>query len=180
MHLLAISGSLRDGASNTALLQAAALIAPNGVAIELYTGLAELPPFNPDLDTGDARLLPASVADLRARIGAADGLLISTPEYAHGLPGAFKNALDWLVGSVEFPGKPVAILMASSRATHARTQLLEILSTMSASIVGAACATVEVPRGIASAADLIDDSTIAPALRMAIEAFAAAIAPRAA
>ena len=157
MHLLALSGSLRHGSSNTILLEAMVGVAPDGVAIELYTGLAELPPFNPDLDTGDERQLPPSVADLRVRIGAADGLLISTPEYAHGLPGSFKNALDWLVGSLEFPGKPVAVLMASSRAAHARAQLLEILATMSASIVGEACATIEVPRGAARAAELGDD-----------------------
>ena len=180
MHLLALSGSLRRGSSNTVLLEAMAGVAPDGIAIELYTGLAELPPFNPDLDTGDERLLPARVAELRTRIGAADGLLISTPEYAHGLPGSFKNALDWLVGSVEFPGKPVAVLMASSRATYARAQLLEILSTMSASIVGEACATIEVPRGVERAAELVDDSTIAPTLRTSLDAFAAAIAPRAA
>ena len=179
MHLLALSGSLRRGSSNTILLEALAGVAPEGVAVELYTGLAELPPFNPDLDTGDERLLPPSVRDLRARIGASDGLLISTPEYAHGLPGSFKNALDWLVGSLEFPGKPVAVVMASSRAAYARAQLLEILSTMSASIVGEACATIEVPRGAERATELVDDSAIAPSLRGALDAFAAAVAPRA-
>jgi NAD(P)H-dependent FMN reductase len=175
MHLLAISGSLRDGASNTALLQAASLVAPDGMAVELYSGLASLPAFSPDLDTGDARLLPPPVVDLRERIGAADGLLISTPEYAHGLPGTLKNALDWLVGSPEFPGKPAAVLMASARATYAREQLLEILNTMSARVVESACATIEVPRAGSTTADLAADSAIATALRRSLDALSSAI-----
>ena len=100
MHLLAISGSLRAGASNTALLEAAARVAPPGVTVELYPGVAALPHFNPDLDTPDGDHLPAGAAELRALVGRADALLLSTPEYAHGLPGSFKNVVDWFVGSV--------------------------------------------------------------------------------
>ena len=88
--LLAMSGSLRAGSSNTALLEAAALLAPAGVAVRPYRGLAELPAFNPDLDVEP---LPAAVAALRAEIAAADGLLISCPEYARGIPGAFKHRI---------------------------------------------------------------------------------------
>src|SRR2546430_802254 len=107
--MLGISGSLRAVSSNTSVLQAIAAVAPAGVAITVYDRLADLPPFNPDLDReGDAP--PAIVLDLRARIGAADALVISSPEYAHGVPGVLKNALDWLVSSLEFPGKPVALI----------------------------------------------------------------------
>ena len=94
MHILAISGSLRAGASNTAVLQAAVLLSPPGVTITLYDGLGALPHFNPDLDSPDGRALPAIVADLRSQVGHADALLISCPEYAHGIPGSFKNLLD--------------------------------------------------------------------------------------
>ena len=97
IRVLAISGSLRSASANTAVLRAAVALAPDDVAIALYDGLAELPHFNPDLD-GD--VAPPSVADFRRQLAAADGILISSPEYAHGMPGVLKNALDWLVRSM--------------------------------------------------------------------------------
>src|SRR6266496_3093591 len=112
-RILAISGSLRRFSSNTTLLEAAARLAPPGVEITLYDGLAELPHFNPDLEGSE----PATVVNFRARIKGSDGVLISSPEYAHGVPGALKNALDWIVGSLEFPGKPVALINISPRST---------------------------------------------------------------
>ena len=105
LRILAISGSLRAVSSNTHLLRAAAQLAPAGVDVVLYDGLAGLPHFNPDVEEN---VLPGPVADLRAAVGAADGLLISSPEYAHGVPGALKNALDWIVSSGELVGKPTA------------------------------------------------------------------------
>lgn len=131
-HILAISGSLRAVSSNTALLRSLEQIVPPEVRIDLYQGLGALPYFNPDLEDAG---LPASVADLRARVQAADAIVICSPEYAHGLPGVLKNALDWLVGAVEFPGKRVALFNTSPRATHAQDSLREILTTMSARIV---------------------------------------------
>src|SRR2546425_6156409 len=101
MQILAVSGSLRAVSKNTAILEAARLLAPPRVEITLYTGLDTLPHFNPDLDTPDGRSGPEAVADWRAGVAQADGLLISSPEYAHGLPGTLKNALDWLVSSVD-------------------------------------------------------------------------------
>src|SRR5215208_5568712 len=108
LRLLAISGSLRTASSNTTVLHALRAIAPTNVTISLYDQLGDLPYFNPDLD-GEMDTPPAHVATLRAQIGQADGLLISSPEYAHGVPGVLKNALDWLVSSLDFPGKPVAL-----------------------------------------------------------------------
>jgi NAD(P)H-dependent FMN reductase len=92
MRILAISGSLRAASSNTAVLQAAIELAPPDVEIVRCDGLSELPHFNPDLDDANA---PAPVANWRAQLKAADGVLISSPEYAHGVPGSLKNALDW-------------------------------------------------------------------------------------
>src|SRR4051794_17451133 len=86
--LLAISGSLRSASSNVSLLRAAQQLAPEGVRIEQYERIGELPHFNPDL----MEQLPAPVADLFALVGRVDGLLISCPEYARGIPGSFKNA----------------------------------------------------------------------------------------
>ena len=165
MLVLTISGSLRHGGSSTALLDAAALLAPPGMMLEAYRGLASLPAFNPDLDTGDATLLPHEVAELHRAVGRADALIVSSPEYAHGVPGSLKNALDWLVGSLEFPGKPVALLMASSRATYARAQLLETLRTMSARIVDGASVTIDVPRGATADSIAVDPSLAEPLAR---------------
>jgi chromate reductase len=132
LEFLAISGSLRHRSSSTALLRAAALLASPGTRLIPFDGLGALPPFNPDLDRNP---LPAAVATLRARIAAADGLVICSPEYAHGIPGVLKNALDWLVGGIEVLAKPVALLNPSSRATHAQASLVEVLRTMGAHVV---------------------------------------------
>ena len=121
--LLAVSGSLRAASANTALLRAAARLAPEGVELVLYGGLATLPHFNPDLDDLDAGTAPPPVMDLRSRLDASDGVLISSPEYAHGVPGALKNAIDWVVSSGQIYEKPVALLNASMGATHAHASL---------------------------------------------------------
>lgn len=93
MQILAISGSLRAVSSNTAVLRAAAMLAPTGVNITIYSGLGDLPHFNPDIDVDPA---PLAVASFREQLKESDGVLISSPEYAHGVPGSMKNALDWL------------------------------------------------------------------------------------
>jgi chromate reductase, NAD(P)H dehydrogenase (quinone) len=171
LRLLAMSGSLRAASSNTCLLRAAELLAPKDVLIEHYDGLGQLPHFNPDL----AEQVPEAVADLFARIERADGLLISCPEYARGIPGSFKNALDWLVGSSCFPEKPVALFNASARAAAAQAALRLVLQTMSARLIDDASITVELlskrldPEAIAASPE------IAPALRTALDKFVQAI-----
>ena len=175
MQILAVSGSLRAVSKNTALLEAARLLAPPGVEISPYPGLDTLPHFNPDLYTADGRGGPETVADWRARVARADGLLISTPEYAHGLPGALKNGLDWLVSSVDFPGKPVALLGASALSVHAPAQLTEILRTMSARLVDEASVTIPLLGPPLDAATIAADPALASPLRAALEAFARAI-----
>ena len=173
IRLLAISGSLRKASTNTALLGAASLLAPEGMMIELYEGLAALPHFNPDLD---ADPLSSAVIDLRARIGAADGLLFSSPEYARGVPGSLKNALDWLVSSDVFPGKPVAFLHASERGVAAQAALRLILETMSARIIDQASTTIPLLGTQTDARAIAKDVVMAKKLRDALEAFASEIA----
>jgi chromate reductase, NAD(P)H dehydrogenase (quinone) len=167
MQLLAISGSLRAGASNTLLLQAAALVAPPNVSIAIYDALGTLPHFNPDLDSPDGTAVPEIVLDLRARVGRADGVLMSCPEYAHGIPGSFKNLLDWLVGSIEFPNKPVALLNTSPMSVHAPAQLVEVLTTMNARLVTDACATIPIGRRLDAAA-IAADPELSAMLRAAV------------
>lgn len=139
MKILAICGSLRAASLNAMLIRALIRLAPSDINILAYDGMAALPLFNPDLDLTP----PASVVDLKEQIAAADIILIASPEYAHGITGVIKNALDWTVSSDVFVYKPVVVLNASPRATHADAALREILSVMSAKILEAA--SVKVP-----------------------------------
>lgn len=127
MNILAISGSLRAGSSNTLILRSAFLVAPAGVNVSLYEALEAIPPFNQDREDLDANLSPAPVVHLRQHIRASDAVLISSPEYAHGVSGVLKNALDWLVGSGELIDKPVGLINAAPRSVHAHANLMEIL-----------------------------------------------------
>jgi chromate reductase, NAD(P)H dehydrogenase (quinone) len=113
LRILGISGSLRADSHNSALLRAAAKFAPEGVSVELYQGLRDLPPYDQDFDTEHP---PAAVAELRRQISEADGVLIATPEYNYGVPGALKNAIDWAsrpAATSSLKGKPVAIMGAA-------------------------------------------------------------------
>ncbi len=140
----------------------------------MYRGLADLPPFNPDLDSD--RPFEA-VAGLRAQLHACDGVLISSPEYAHGVPGVLKNALDWVVGSGEFVDKPVALINASARATHAWASLVETLTVMSARVVEEASITVPLAGTTVNADRMVADVPTSTALRSAVAALAGAAGP---
>jgi chromate reductase len=112
IKILAISGALRAASTNSALVRAAQQLAPEGVEIEIYDGLRDLPFFDQDLEAEP----PASVVELREKIAAADGVLISTPEYNYSIPGVLKNGLDWAsrpYGQSVLTGKPVALMGAS-------------------------------------------------------------------
>jgi chromate reductase, NAD(P)H dehydrogenase (quinone) len=133
MKIIAICGSLRAQSSNLALLRAATTVAAE---VQLYEGLANLPHFNPDDDVEGASPPPA-VAELRTMLEDADGILISSPEYAHGVPGSLKNALDWLVSDGALVDKPVALINASPvGGEFARDSLIETLRTMNWRVVG--------------------------------------------
>lgn len=173
MRFLAISGSLRARSSNTAALAAAALLAPDDITIDLYKDLGQLPHFNPDLDT---EAPPHAVRVLRELVGTCDALVLSSPEYAHGIAGSFKNGLDWLVGSLEFPGKPVAIFNTSPRSTHAEAQLREILTTMSACLVERASIGLPLLASGLDAQAIAADPQLAARVREALQALAAAAA----
>ena len=137
-RVLTVSGSLRAVSANGAVLDALAALVPPGVQVTRFDGLAGLPAFNPDLDApGRAPLAP--VAEWRAAVAGADALVICSPEYAHGVPGALKNALDWLVSGPDVPGLPVAVVNATTRAHIAHASLIETLRTMSAEVVEEAC-----------------------------------------
>ena len=174
IRILAISGSLRAASSNSAVLRAAIALAPPEVEIVIYDGIGTLPHFNPDLE--DCQ--PAGVLDFRAQIQTADGVLIACPEYAHGVPGTMKNALDWVVGSSEFVGKPVALINAAPRASLAQASLAETLGVMTAELIAEASIKLPLPHNRIDAAGIIGDASLSTLLRSAIAVFAQAISSK--
>jgi chromate reductase len=173
-RLLLISGSLRLQSTNTAALRTAVRVAPEGVRAVLFSGLADLPHFNPD---DDGERLPAAAAELRAEIHRADALLFSTPEYAGALPGSFKNLLDWTIGDDQ-PGsiyrKPVAWINVSPRgAPGADAELRQVLGYATATIVEAACATIPVTAAMVDVDGLIHDQEARERIAGALAALAA-------
>jgi NAD(P)H-dependent FMN reductase len=176
VRILAISGSLRARSSNTAALVAASRLAPAGATIGIYDGLGALPHFNPDLDLEGMEPSPP-VGHLRTLVADAGGVIFSTPEYAHGLPGSLKNALDWLVSAPAFYAKPVTLVDASPQfSVHARASLIEVLATMGTRLVREAI--VDLPlRGTKLDADgIVATPVLADALRTGLDAFVKAIA----
>ncbi len=132
MRVLAVSGSLREASSNTSLLRALVALAPAETAVAFSVPLDSLPFFNSDVEEAG---LPPSVQAWRADVARADAIVLSSPEYAHGVSGVLKNALDWLVGGVEIGGKPVSVLNARPQATIAHGALVETLRVMGARVV---------------------------------------------
>src|SRR5258706_9043597 len=139
MRILGVSGSLRDGSFNTSLLRAAAEAAPEGVELELWEGLAELPLYDEELDGDDA---PESVRRLREAWGEADAILFATPEYNGSVPGGLKNAIDWAsrpVREAPLTNKTVFVIGASNGqfgAMWAQADLRKILGVAGARVVG--------------------------------------------
>jgi NAD(P)H-dependent FMN reductase len=169
MRIIALCGSLRLYSSNRALLLAAQKHASEGMDVAIFESIRDLPHFDPDLDglDRDPEDRPDSVLRLRRELAGSDAMLISTFEYAHGLPGSLKNALDWLVSCPAMIGKPVALIYGSTGdANHAQEQLMEILTAMSAVLVRDAIVAVQ---GVRSKID--DRGTVSdPQLVMQISA----------
>jgi len=165
MRVLGISGSLRAGSTNSSLLRALGLVAAEPVRVRIYGGLGGLPHFNADLDV-EPGLAP--VKEWREELAGARAVVISTPEYAHGLPGSLKNALDWVVRSGEFYGKPVAILNASPRGVYAQEGLREVLTTMGARVVTEASVTIPLLGTKMSAEEIAGNGEYAAALGEAL------------
>lgn len=178
MDLLALSGSLRSESSNTALLRAMQALAPEGLRITLYEGLAGLPPFDPGLEPEEA---PEPVQAFRAQLRAAQGVIICTPEYAHGMPGMLKNALEWTVASGEFVAKPVAALSSSPAASggeKALAWLTQTLGVMSARIVPEISQPIPFGRSRVKANGEIVDPGLEETLRKILDGLARAVEAR--
>ncbi|MBC6490526.1 NADPH-dependent FMN reductase [Flavihumibacter stibioxidans] len=122
--ILAIPGTVKENSTHKSFIRAMADLSKDSLDIELYDGLGGLPPFNPDIEDANAS---GSVAAFRNKLKAADGIIICTPEYAHGVPGVLKNAIDWTVGSGEFYQKPTLLVTASTDGRFGHQAMLEIL-----------------------------------------------------
>jgi chromate reductase len=168
MKILAVSGSLGRRSSNTELLRAAQQLYVGDAKVVIYEGLRDIAPFDPDLDDDAA---PQPVKKFRELIRSADGVLISSPEYAHGVSGVLKNALDWTVSTGDFYDKAVAVLNASPRATIALEAMKENLRTMGSKLVEEASITVAVMSRRLDADEIAADPEIAGAVRSAMAAF---------
>jgi chromate reductase len=156
MRVLAISGSLRRDSHNTALLRAAAEHVPAGVELELWDGLKAVPPYDED---DDGELAPAAVTALRSAVAGADALLLATPEYNQSIPGALKNALDWVsrpLAANPLRDKPVAVVGASAGvfgAVWAQAELRKVLGAIGARVL-------DRERAVGRAAERIADGSV--------------------
>lgn len=128
INILAISGSLRSNSSNNAVLNLAAQLAPPGVRFNIYSGLSTLPHFD------DSKEPSPEVTAWRQQLREADGIFICSPEYAFGVPGSLKNALDWTVSSGELVYKPLALVTAATGGDKAHAALLLTFTALSADI----------------------------------------------
>ncbi len=169
-HVLLVSGSLRNGSTNSAALRTALRAAPDGIRATFYEGTASLPAFNPDFDSDP---LPPAVVDLRHHIRASDAVLFSTPEYAGDLPGSFKNLLDWTVGDDQ-PGsiytKPVAWVNVAVRgAPHTHESLRRVLGYVGAHIVEPACVALPVTSDMVTGDGLVADRDVQRRLSETLE-----------
>jgi chromate reductase len=171
MNFLAISGSLRAASLNSTLLRATARLAPPGISVQLFQGLGDLPLFNPDIEETD----PIPVAILRSRIIVADALIIASPEYAHGITGVLKNALDWLVSSEAFVNKPVALFNASPLSVHAHASLKEVVTVMSASVVDESSIALPVRGSRLDEDGIYNEPNMSASIREALHALAHAV-----
>jgi chromate reductase len=180
MRVLAVSGSLRRDSYNTKLLREAEELLPAGVEFDLYDDLELVPPYNEDRDGDDA---PRGAASLRARIAAADVLLIATPEYNGSVPGQLKNAVDWASRPVRAGalwGKPVVVIGASTGfygGVWAQADLRKVLATAGARVVDAEVAVSHAHERFDADGRLADEE-IRDELRSALDALFAEVGPQ--
>jgi chromate reductase, NAD(P)H dehydrogenase (quinone) len=171
-RVLLVSGSVRDGSTNTAVLRTARAVAPQDVEAVLYEGILSLPHFNPD-DDAEGMEVAAPVAEMRAHMHAADALLICTPEYAGAMPGVLKTLLEWTIGDASTYGKPVAWINASSPAAptggaDAHESLEKVLRYAGADIVTEACTRIELTRAQLDPSGLIEDEAVRSQIAQAL------------
>ena len=161
---VALSGSLRKLSYNSSALEALSLLSVDIANINIIT-LGDLPLFNPDREQDEI----SAVLTLKSQLKSADGLIISSPEYAHGISGVMKNALDWLVSGEEFVNIPIMLINTSPRATHAQQMLREIIVTMSGNIIEKSCVVIPLLGTSLDAQGVVVDAKLSGLLKTGID-----------
>ncbi|MES2810659.1 MAG: NADPH-dependent FMN reductase [Bacteroidota bacterium] len=170
--IVAISGSLRQGSSNHAILRHLGLQLAADINYVIYDGIADIPAFDPGLDNNHP---PAAVASLRHLLNQANGIIICTPEYAFGVPGALKNMLDWLVSSSTLVDKPLALITASLGGEHAHASLLLTLQALSAKVADNSTLLIQFIRAKMSEDGHLKDQETVKNLQNLIAAFSSSL-----
>ncbi len=165
MKVLAISGSLRAASSNLAILQALKKIGAGEMVIDIFSGLGDIPAFNPDLEGSE----PLAVLNYRRLVQEADAVIISSPEYIHCVPGALKNALDWVVATGEFIDKPLLLLSSAERATYLREMLTDIMRVIGARLAYDNAVIVPLATNSVDAQTILADQALAKILRNGLD-----------
>jgi NAD(P)H-dependent FMN reductase len=168
MNIFVIPGSLRSNSSSNLILKAVVSMAPPDVAFEIFDGVGALPHFNDEANA------PDNVVSFRKKIKEADAVLICTPEYAFGVPGSLKNALDWTVGSGEFIDKPVGLITASSQGEKGHAALLLILTAISARVIPGATVLISFVRAKIDSSGMVSDRIVVEDLRKVMTSLVAA------
>lgn len=170
-----ICGSVRKGSVNSAALETAIYLLPVGASAVMYSGLADLPHFNPDLDREP---LPPSVIELRRLIDESSAMFFSTPEYAGAMPGALKNLLEWTVGGTETTAKPTGWINPSSmlnRAADTYASLRIVLEYTDARVVDEACVDVAIPRALIGSDGIVHDEDVQSKISRVVLALVASV-----
>src|SRR6186997_862975 len=170
IKILGISGSLRSNSSASAILNVVSGLAPQNVEFTIYNGLAEIPAFN------DSNEIPEPVAHFIKLLSEADGVFFCIPEYAFGVPGALKNALDWTVSSsTAFPDKPVALITAATGGDKAHAAFLLTLKAISSKIPEGATLLLSFIRSKLNEKNEVKDSETLGAIKSVIHSLLNAI-----
>ena len=177
INILAVSGSLKANSVNTAVLEAVEKMLPSTVKMDWFKAIGELPHFNPDNDREGIQ--PAgSVSFWRKAISNADAIIICTPEYAFGVPGVLKNALDWIVSSGEFTNKPVWVISASPMYTggdKAHASLTMTLNMMGAHVVEKASLMIPFIKTKMNVDGIVNDRETLSVLKEALDGLLSAV-----
>jgi len=168
-RIFAISGSTKANSTNGLYIAAIIELLGNDFEVLSFPSIADVPHFNPDLDLEHP---PKAVADLRLKIQQAQGIIISTPEYAMGLPGSLKNLLDWTVSSASFSQKPVLALVASTQGEKAYQSIIDILTVIEAKL---SAQLIPYAKSKINAEAVITNSETLAALKSTVTSFVASI-----
>lgn len=175
INVLAICGSTRESSSNHHLIKAITDLGSDVFEVRVLEGLTDIPHFNPDLDM-EPDSAPAAVQAFRAQLTQADAVLICTPEYAIGVPGTLKNAVDWTVSSMHFSGKPVALITAGTSGHKAHQSLLGTLLIIESKISEEAQLVISGVKTKVSAQGVITDEGTLTQVRKLLQSLAAVVA----